>query len=171
MTPFFGKTKPSEFLQAMVDGLREAVDDDRRGVRMATFGTTGTVNAETVCYGCAATWALHHLATVDPDPEAFDHRAKYGVYPRYYWVKDKGVYSDPVVQDGQRTRIRHFEEVIDRARKGYLQPLAAFCDLPVDCLLKWSEQWYVVSDNDDLLVESGILKVEKAIKEMQEAGL
>jgi hypothetical protein len=56
MKPFLGKSKPSEFLQAMVDGLWEASRRRGQGVDMSTYGM---VSDEDICYGRALVDLTH----------------------------------------------------------------------------------------------------------------
>lgn len=61
-------SKPSEALQAMVDGLLKYSKRKNFRIRMSTFGSIdhapGNIN-EYICYGCAATCALQQIANKD----------------------------------------------------------------------------------------------------------
>lgn len=149
MTPFFGKTKPSEFLQAMVDGLRE-INPETQHVSMWSLGY---VDHRNICYGCAATWTLQKLADRKLAPvEVLSLNALAGPLPL------NG--TDP-------KRIIEFEQAMDGARSGYLTMLAVFCELSGSELARWDRQWEMLTNN----YTEAFPKVELAIKDMQEAGL
>lgn len=166
MIPFFGKTKPSEFLQAMVDGLRATMGSRNMYVDMDTFGRTLTDpddNDREVCVGCAATWTLHHLAgKKEPDVYAFRHRLAHELYPHGYLSE-------------RRSRIIAFEQAIDKARRGTLSSatwvnynLEDFCELPPETLEKYNELWDIDAYED---FEEELPKVESVIAALREEGL
>lgn len=166
MIPFFRKTKPSEFLQAMVDGLRATMGSRDMYVEMETFGSVindPDDNNRAVCAGCAATWTLHHLAgKKEPDVDAFHHRLMHAMYPH-------GYLSEP------RTRIIEFERAMDNARRGTLSTASSmdyhlenFCELPPRTLRKYNELWDIEAYED---LEEELPKVESVIAALQEDGL
>lgn len=163
MTPFFGKTKPSEFLQAMVDGLRDSVGRDDRQLSMGTYGmVVARLDHERVCAGCAATWALHTLAgKKELELDAFHTRGGGWFYPDNYFPEPQA-------------RIREFECVIDSVRVGIMSDalrhwpgLENFCCLQPGTLQKWEKRWHIESaaDLDQLQL------VENAIWDMETLGL
>ncbi len=158
---FFGKSKPSEFLQAMLDGVARALSDPACGVEMSTFGSS----SDNICYGCAATWALHALAAKDPETEALRARSLTGWYPYGYFGDQASEQCAP-----------RFETVIDCARRGSLAELAEFCGLAPAELANWECRWYLVTplawtSSVVWLESSTVREVQSAIEEMREAGL
>ncbi len=152
MTPFFGKTKPSEFLQAMVDGLRAAAETPKQDICMKTFGH---VDQEGVCYGCAATWALQNLAGKTLTAEQVELLGSTHELPTkdFYGVSGRRIYD--------------FETAIDWARKGEIGELADFCHIARKTLAPWLTRWWLTTMNwrDELPA------VEAAIAEMRAEGL
>lgn len=165
MTPFFGKTKPSEFLQAMVDGLNESGGRPDRLIEMGTYGQVVAFDrgAKLVCAGCAATWTLHALdEKTEPELDAFHYRADGWYYPDGYFREDTH-------------RIRRFEQAIDAARIGTLSDaygtpftLESFCELERGVLNPWQARWLIDRPED---LEMALPAVVCAIEEMREAGL
>jgi len=154
MKPFLGKSKPSEFLQAMVDGLWEASRRRGQGVDMSTYGM---VSDEDICYGCAATWSLQNLLGhwLPPDKIMALGSVDTTLLKDYEW-------------NGETPRrVLDFETVMDFARTGQLNPLARFCGLRPGKLDAWYGQWFMDSDN----WQEEIHKVSAAILNMQERGL
>lgn len=148
MKPFYGKTLPSEFLQAMVDGLEAAEKHPKQSIWMGTYGK---VFSE-VCYGCAATWALQTL--VGRELSEAEVVALGG------WQELGGYFEDG-------DRVMEFEMAMDRARAGALWPLTSFCGLDEHALAYWEDRWALHT----LDWADGLPAVRKAIKEMQAAGL
>jgi hypothetical protein len=155
MEPFYGKTLPSEFLQAMVDGLRAANADPQQQISMSSYGTVGFGG---VCFGCAATWTLQELEqrllTVD-EIKALGFLTT---------VSTKRTFQ---VSEEQADRIVRFEFSMDSARSGRLGNLAYFCDIPFGELSPWEDQWSLKTENWKEVIPT----VERAIAEMQSAGL
>lgn len=155
MKPFFGKTQPSEFLQAMVDGLRDADNAPGQEINMQTFGNVN----EGVCYGCAATWALQRL---------MGGRLSDAQVTALGWMD--AAHLEPLTWHGESIeRIMDFERAIDHARMGCLLQLADFCALPqYQMLSPWANCWYWGVGNH---WQTELVLVEAAIREMEAKGL
>ena len=147
MKPFFGKTKPSEFLQAMLDGLNNLYPNQR--VRMSTYGT---VEGET-CYGCAATYALQNLVGRPLSPYEISEVAAHKFHTEY----------------ASSVRVLQFEVAINMARLGRFKSLLEFCELPHASATaqRWNDRW-------QLAVAPSVEQqecIEAVIREMQEIEL
>ena len=150
MKPFFIFTKPSEFLQAMIDGLASIESDQR--IAMDTYGAVD--EGDQICYGCAATWTLQKLAgrklTMD---EVAAGGSSYG-------------------RDGlneRAPRICSFESAINQARQGALEPLARFCGLAAGTLDGWDDRWDLQGNSPPDKYDAE--RIREAIREMDERGL
>ena len=149
MIPFYDKSKPSEFLQAMVDGLNDLYPN--QDVNMNTFGrvTAG------VCYGCAATYALQNLLGRQLTWDEF----------RQAGTRERAINWDLDGEDAKA--VGEFEAVMNMARLGRLLPLVDFCELEdLSALDRWYDQWEFAEGLD-----MPLNAVRKAIAEMQEVGL
>lgn len=149
MKAFYGKSLPSEFLQAMVDGLEAA---DKNPKQRVSMGTYGRVTPDDVCVGCAATWALQNL--IGRELEADEVRAL-------------GAWATSDLFEEDTERINRFEFAMERARNGDLSELARFCCQPFSQLTPRQSRW--VLDTRDW--DCGLPTVRVAIEEMQAAGL
>jgi len=98
--------KPSDALQAMVDGLKAQSKRDDFEIDMRTFGMKGM----TICFGCAATCAIQQLAGID-------FTMKTGISCEMYRAETLNL------EIGEMSR---FESVIDNARCGNLSNLLRF---------------------------------------------
>lgn len=146
MIPFYGKSKPSEFLQAMVDGMRNLYPNQE--INMATFGEV----VGKVCYGCAATWALQNLAGRQLTTDEVAVRGR----------NDKG----PIEGESSRAILK-FDRAMNLARAGVMWDFALFCELPADALARWEGLWNLSKLPD----KAGFDTIDRAIVEMQEVGL
>jgi hypothetical protein len=147
MRKFLGISKPSQALQAMVDGLR-ATKDKHDGytevVDMTTYGKWSPISD--VCYGCAATYALRALCPVDGEFEMPETMAQ---------AKEDA------------SGVSAFEWAIECARQGQLKRLFAFFNVPPDTRLKTSMRWALYNDT----WEAQLPKVEETIKDLQARGI
>jgi hypothetical protein len=113
--------KPSELLQAMVDGLMRHKDLPDFKVDMETFGRA----EDDICYGCAATCALSELmGTTHPEAvrgfkDEYEQPWMTGLsYVTSYRTMEKysGTYDRAELID-------RIETAIDSARRGNTDPL------------------------------------------------
>lgn len=145
------KGKPSNALQAMMDGLKTLPEKGRCEVDMTTYGETGDGK---ICYGCAATYTLHKLAdkTFDFDTLKIYETGNSEEYSRYL--------------DFEENEMIIFESAIDSARKGDLAPLFSFCRADADST-PYSKQFEMTTEN----YISELSSVEYIIKELKKNGL
>jgi hypothetical protein len=164
--------KPSDWLQAMIDGLRQAKSDPHWRVDMASYGywTHGDdPKVSEMCFGCAAT-ATFMLMLDTPYMAVIEEHGESSSGSRPYsdLVMDAIDYNSEV--DLARTEI-----AIDHARNGILAPLFRLCNLdpnrtpemiaiPKDC--GWNNRFHMQNNN----WETEIPKVETVIAEMKLAG-
>lgn len=91
--------KPSDAIQAMIDGLEEQSERPKFQIEMSTFGEAG---AGDVCFGCAATCTIQH---------AFEHN---------FTVDEiEGCYNRSEALNVDEEDLDIFEDVIDGFRQGY----------------------------------------------------
>ena len=136
--------KPSNALQAMINGLRETEARPDFVVSMGTFGT----EREGLCFGCAATCAIQKISGHNFAPNEI------------FGSQRKARALNMLEEDVSR-----FEEAMNEARMGDLSPLFAYCDV--------SPNRRIVSDwhMSDCDWRGCIPLVEQAIAELREMGL
>jgi hypothetical protein len=162
--------KPSDWLQAMIDGLRQAKSDPHWKVDMKSYGyweSGGQLKTPEMCFGCAAT-ATFMLMLDTPYMALVREHGKS--------VSDSSSYADLIsiaVDYNQPVDLGRIEVVIDRARSGMLNPLFRLCGhLPLNipemnCSIDgWNNRWSMCNYN----WEDEISKVESVIAEMKLAG-
>lgn len=119
---FMGISRPSQALQAMIDGLQGR--EKNQHVDMASFGYR--LEGHHTCYGCAATWTLQQLRG-EPLPgeyfTAFDEDcvalrdASLDTQERSHVLKQRDY------------EVESFEIAMDHARQGLLKTLFEFFGL------------------------------------------
>ena len=66
--------KPSDAIQAMIDGLKRQSRRKLFRIEMSDYGDVEEVNGKVICYGCAATCALQQLGDHNFKPgEIYSH--------------------------------------------------------------------------------------------------
>lgn len=132
-------SKPSQALQAMIDGLRNQDSRTFFEVDMLTYGTS---RGQT-CFGCAATCAIQQITQVNLTPQNICKRTD------AFLVDEKDMYS--------------FEYAIDTARQGSLGVLFRYFGLK--CPEKYLETgWYLFNEswrNKLHLIEEVIIELKK----------
>lgn len=145
---YMGLTRPSQFLRAMAEGLKDVRDGRYGPDQKLCMDTFGHVDEGGVCCGCAATWAIQRIwgrRMESGDIDAMDR-----------WE------SHPLQED--------VESALDMARGGVLRPLCMLCRLSdedageVDS--RWSFQWRMHSLNWEGMLPA----LERAVAEMEEEG-
>lgn len=137
-------SKPSEALQAMLDGLemQDAREDFK--IEMDTFGDY----VEGVCFGCAATCTIQHVIGTDFGDQ------------RIVEIKDRAEYLDLALRE-----LDDFEFSIDRARIGLMYSLFEFFGLNLDP--KYSGRFCLGNSN----WREQIPAVQAVIEEMKKDGI
>jgi hypothetical protein len=102
--------KPSDALQAMIDGLREQSTRQNFRVDMHTFGEYSKNLG--ICYGCAATCAVQKLAGKNFEGSEIDFHPESARYLNL-----------------DKTQMVRFESAIDDARKCILEALFEFYEI------------------------------------------
>jgi hypothetical protein len=152
----FSKLKPSDCLQAMIDGLRENAADPKFRVDMESFGHVD-INREgkaTICFGCAATCTIAKLQ---------GH-----LYSEFALEVDGGEPTTSYHHIFKSPEIGAFEKAIDAARTGSMSRLFGFLRVDPDVAYgQWEARFYL--DTDDW--EEQIPDVERVIKQMRETGV
>jgi hypothetical protein len=164
--------KPSDWLQAMVDGLRQAKSDPYWKVDMKSFGhwtSGGELKVPEMCFGCAATATL--MLMLD---------TSYMALAREYSksVSDSSSYVDLVsyaVDYNSEIDLAKIEVVIDHARNGMLNPLFRLCGFNVMKIQELNSSTVFGGWNNRFMLttsdwERQIPLVEKLIAEMKLAG-
>lgn len=146
-------SKPSEALQAMVNGLRKQSQRPDFRIDMITYGRKGRKGTkdEGLCFGCAATCTVQEIAEKDISCEV--------VGSEYGRAKALGFH----IADE-----RHFEDIMDYARKGTMKLLFAYFGIHgnranrfIEVTLPWlnTNNW-----------KNKLKYYEKYIKRLQKAG-
>ena len=161
----FAALKPSDYLEAMVVGLRRNAEDSRTRVNMTTFGWI----EDDLCFGCAATMGLSELFGVlyadvagSLSPESKNRS----------WVKLVQSTDGAALGVALPSEMDELETVFDWARRGSLSPLrglAGWCFKKSRTrydLSQWCGLWSLTTEN----WKQELPKVEKAIAEMRAAG-
>lgn len=163
-------TKPSEALQAMVDGLKEQDEREDFEIDMDVWGMV----RNKMCFGCAATCAIQKIAGKNLNHDI----------PKEYMDKSTGeiraVHLHEEILGLETTQeATDFECAINNARKGKLPLLFKFFDIyPVDYMTyaKYKTLTCIYDDKNNLMsMETNnwrkfIPFVEKKIMQLQEAG-
>jgi hypothetical protein len=164
--------KPSDWLQAMIDGLRQAKADPYYKVDMKSYGhwtSGGELKNPEMCFGCAATATL--MLMIDTPYMALVK--DYGQS-----VSDSSSYVDLLlyaVDYNSEIDLARTETAIDYARNGTLNPLFRLCSIPPMNVLQlnnsataggWNNRFLMTNKN----WEAEIPKVEELITEMKTAG-
>lgn len=164
--------KPSDWLQAMIDGLRQAKSDPHWRVDMASYGYWNYGDdRETpeMCFGCAAT-ATFMLMLDTPYMAVVKEHGKSGASNRSY----VDLVMDAVDRNSE-VDLAKTEIAIDHARNGMLAPLFRLCNLDPNSTPEmiaipkdggWNNRFAMQNDN----WETEIPKVELVIAEMKLAG-
>lgn len=139
-------SKPSEALQAMIDGL---ANQSKRLDFVIDMGTYGSTNGKT-CFGCAATCAIQQITDRTLTTKSIG-------------VSNLSIRSKSTGIDKEDYSI--FEDAINSARQGYLSDLFDYFKLEHD--YDFDYRFDMVSDN----WEEQIPKVEELINELKERGL
>lgn len=164
--------QPSDWLQAMIDGLKQAKADPNWQVDMASFGywrNLGQLKLPEMCFGCAATATFMSML-----------ETPYMLLIRQHGQSSDGSqsYADLVaiaIDYNQPVDLGRIEVVIDHARNGMLNPLFRLCGhLPLSmeeltCTAddgNWNNRWSMCNHN----WEDEISKVEAVITEMKLKG-
>lgn len=143
-------SKPSQALQAMVDGLIEQNERPDFEINMNTFGTT----SNGMCYGCAATCAIQHLT-------GEDFTAKN--------IEDDYERSQLLQIDGDD--LEHFECAIDEARCGYLNGLFSYFGVPASYLNDPKFEHQIGTALEDSNWEERLPFFRERIKQLESEGL
>lgn len=160
MTTFLGITKPSQALEAMVDGLLASKDNPNFRAEMDTYGDAYEQADGPLCFGCAATCTLQQLAGARFTPDSIrrtQSRAEVVGVPAF--------------------RLGSFEHVMNSARRGKMHALLRFFDYydPRVAPSDYYDPSVTPSDGKFCLKtddwEAQLPAVRAVIKEMKEAGL
>ena len=164
MTDKIKTMQPSDWLQAMIDGLRQAKSDPYWQVDMNSYGYWDTSEVDEVpykCFGCAATATLMMMLDTPYMAIAQEHQKS---------ASSIKAYSDLVldvldaIDYDLEINLSMIEIAIDRARNGMLTPLCNLCGLNSD--VTWGNRFRMTSDN----WETEIPKIESVIAEMKLKG-
>jgi uncharacterized protein (UPF0276 family) len=136
-------SKPSEALQAMVDGLLEQAQRKDFKIDMLTFG----YYTNKLCYGCTATCTVQKLLNKNLTEENINS----DYHSEFYGIEN----------------IREFENVIDSARAGFLKSLFNYFNLGDKFEENFNNRFWLETDK----WKKELLKVEELIKELREKGL
>lgn len=107
--------KPSDAVQAMVDGLLEQSKRTDFAIEMTTFGMA----TKGVCFGCAATCTIQKMIGINFNNETIESR--YNTVDKILQTRWTG---QPFELD--HLGFREFEIAIDNLRKGYVDFLFKF---------------------------------------------
>lgn len=134
-------SKPSEALQAMIDGLLEQSKRKDFTIWMGSFGYV----KEDMCYGCAATCAVQKIFNKNFEVHSITSRSfLFGIS-----------FCD----------LKFFEIAIDAARNGRLSSLFSY--FHKDFSDRWENKWMLQDHN----WREQLPLVQSAINEMKEVGL
>ena len=137
-------SKPSEALQAMVDGLKTQSKRKDFKIRMHTFGET---NGD-ICFGCAATCTVQQLTGIN--------------------LTDTNIYlfQHSKVLNIEKRDIEKFEIAIDGTRKGYLRKLFGYFGIEIPEKYYKRQNFYLgtITWKEELPI------VNKLIEELKEQG-
>jgi hypothetical protein len=164
--------KPSDWLQAMIDGLRQAKADPYYKVDMKSFGhwqSGGQLKVPEMCFGCAATATFMFLLETPYMAVVKEYGAS---------ASDSSSYADLVmnaVDYNSEVDLARIETVIDHARNGMLNPLFRLCFIqPMDVPKLNSSTVFGGWNNRFMMTnidwETEIPKVETVIAEMKLEG-
>lgn len=103
--------KPSDAVQAMVDGLLKQSKRKKFVINMGTFGDFA--DEHKVCFGCAATCAIQYIT-------------KKNFHPKYGSIKGKSVRAK--ILNWEYNDLDNFETIIDYVRLGRLYMLFNYYD-------------------------------------------
>jgi len=121
-------SKPSEALQAMVDGLLEQDQRSDFRIDMATFGNYDPERK--ICFGCAATCTAQKLAGINFTGKEIDNERE-----REYFLDIKMAdYND-------------FENVIDSVRRGAVSDLFDYFDIGTGLQYQFDAKFDLENDN------------------------
>jgi hypothetical protein len=138
-------SKPSEALQAMVDGLIEQAQRSDFQIDMNTYGEYN--NDDDICCGCAATCTVQKLLNKNLTKENINS----DYHSEFYGIED----------------IKEFENVMDDARVGSLITLFDYFNLLDKFENDFDKRFCLRTDN----WEKQIPKVKELIKELRDKGL
>jgi hypothetical protein len=136
-------SKPSQAVQAMLDGMRASAQWKNFGISMSTFG--GSFNE--MCYGCAATCAVYQIFEEVPTAE--------NIMERHHTF-------NVVAEDLSR-----FEMAIDAFRFGRLEYLFQYFGVDVSLVIPYECRIQLYVNNWKNQVE----EIEKIISELKLAGI
>jgi hypothetical protein len=138
-------SKPSEALQAMVDGLLEQSQRSDFQIYMNTYGEYDSY--DDICHGCAVTCTVQKLLNKNLTEEniySYSHSEFFGI-----------------------DDIRIFESVMDDARMGYLVSLFEYFNLLDKYHHSFDKRFWLRTDN----WQEEIPKVKELINELKEKNL
>lgn len=150
MTTFLGITKPSQALEAMVDGLLASKDNPNFRAEMDTYGDVHEQADGPLCFGCAATCTLQQLAGARFTPDSI-----------------RRIRSRAEVVGVLAFRLGSFEHAMNRARQGKMYALLKFFDHYDPSVTTWDDEFCLETDGWEVQLPA----VRAVIKEMKEAGL
>jgi hypothetical protein len=136
-------SKPSEALQAMVDGLIASKTWENFELDMSTYGNH---KLGEVCFGCAATCTVYAIAKKQPNNN--------NIY---------SVGTRSIALDLERSDLFLFEHLIDSARRGLIKPLFHYFQMG------WSHENYYDRrfDLNEINWEKKLPEVKKLIAELK----
>lgn len=143
--------KPSDAIQAMLDGL-QALSGDGFRVNMNTYGEVRNSlvgSSPPVCFGCAATFAAHWLAGKEPNASLLRSREGRAMHLGF-------LYTD----------LEQFERAIDAFRYGRIWPLLSFYGVydaminTAGLALTIAQPWYLT--NSDWLSQLPAIEAYRA---------
>lgn len=189
MKPFDITTwNPSDYLEAMIIGLRKLSDHPDFAFRMTTFGEVEVVDGRRVCFGCAATAAIGEIAgKLYPDVIA-------SIEPddlEYFRLGEDNGWAELAALGGTKTGldgvdwgqskihwvVGRLEVAFDDARQGSLGGLFNFCQecypegtirkMSFNDRVRWNGRWHLSSMDwaDEIHL------IESTIVEMRAVGL
>ena len=154
---FNGATKPSQVVRAMCLGLRNLRENQR--IDMTTFGNLG-VTDQSVCYGCAATWAIQEMYGDELPMEYFE--------PDCGQLEGLGTPHEGPIQD--------LECAIDSLRRGSPSDLLAlFCGEEVAAKLLRNcgtidDLVYLDNSTTQVALEESLAPYEKLAEQLEGKG-
>ena len=153
---FFGITKPSQAIRAMVVGIRQQSRRKKFVVNMTTYGLAGR---DGICYGCAATCTIQKLARKNFKPKDLSSKIVNGLIHPPFLTRE-----NVAAEWGNTTRavVSKFEHVINEVRQGRLKQLFEFFELG-GCIPPYITYYigkdYVLLDGDYLRNLPNFLKL------------
>lgn len=146
-------TKPSEAIQAMIDGLRKQSQRSDFQVNMMTYGARGSKHGAyaNICYGCAATCTVQELAHIDLSCDVIGSKERR--------AKALGFKLLDQLQ---------FEYVIDLVRRGNMSELFVYFDISLQEAHRFIDAW--LPTLVDTNWEKDLKYYEQYVRKLQKAG-